>query len=388
MDDERVPVPLAARLARLLDARAWRVLDARAGFEAPLTYAALARELGASRGYVWQFHRDLGPRLAHPYRLGLLRDLLTTLDAAWPLAPPEGAGDEWGDETGGEPGEGPVPAALHTVQAILDAAGQGPVTVQDARRLLLLPRALADLGDTRFQERYPRLARAACALPPPILAHPSVAAQVARDCWAAARDQRAAARQARAQTYAGLAAAVLRAAGAPLHWRDIAAQAQARGLHSPFNPRALCNALIRHAETFVRVGPGAYGLAAWGATPAPPYPDLIARVLREAGQPLRSDEIRRRVERVRPVNPGSLGTTLSRHARFYRSVEGTYGLRAWLPPGAPELAPRWRVEDEASARRAARAQSCGVDVARLTARDAAAAADGNGSGPGMSSGVS
>jgi len=46
------------------------------------------------------------------------------------------------------------------------------------------------------------------------------------------------------------------------------------------------------------------------------------------------------------------------------------------------------VEDEASARRVAQAQTCGVDVARLTARDAAADADGNGSGPGMSSGVS
>ncbi len=386
MDDELVPVPLTARLAQLLDARAWRVLDARAGFEPPLTYAALARELGASRGYIWQLHRDIGPRLAHPYRLGQFRDLLTTLDAAWPLAPPEGAGDEWGDETGGEPGEEATPTALRAVQAILDAAGQGPVTVQDARRLLLLPRALTDLGNARFQERYPRLARAACALPPPILAHPTVAAQMARDCWAAARDQRAAARHARAQTYAGLAAAVLRAAGVPLHWRDIAAQAQARSLHSPFNPCALCNALIRHTETFVRVGPGAYGLAAWGATLAPSYPDLIARVLREAGQPLRSDEIRRRVERVRPVTPGTLGTTLSRHASFYRSVEGTYGLRAWLPPGAPETAPRWRVEDEASARRVARPQSRGVDVTRLTARDAAA--DGNGSGPGMSSGVS
>jgi len=388
MDDELVPVPLAARLAWLLGARAWRVLDGRAGFEPPLTYAALARELGASRGYIWQFHRNIGPYLAYPYRLGLLRDLLTTLDAAWPLTPPEGAGDEWGNETGGEPGEGAAPAALHTVQVILDAAGQGPVTAQDARRLLLLPRALTDLGDTRFRERYPRLARAACALPPPILAHPAVAAQQSRAIWAAARDQQAAARQARAQTYAGLAAAVLHAAGAPLHWRAIAAQAQAHGLHSPFNPRTLCNALIRHTETFVRVGPGAYGLTAWGAAPAPSYPDLIARVLREAGRPLRSDEIRRRVERVRPVKPGSLGMTLALHARFYRSVEGAYGLRAWLPPGAPELAPRWRVEDEASARRVARAQSRGVDIARLTARDAAAAADSNGGGPGMSSGVS
>jgi len=388
MDDEPVPVPLAARLAWLLGARAWRVLDARAGFEPPLTYAALARELGVSRGYIWQFHRNISPYLAYPYRLGLLRDLLTTLDAAWPLIPPVGGGDEWGDETGGEPGGEAVPTALHAVQAILDAAGQGPVTAQDARRLLLLPRALADLGDTRFQERYSRLAHAACALPPPILAHPAVAARIARDCWAVARDQQAAARQTRAQTYAGLAAAVLRVAGAPLHWRVIAAQVQARGLHSPFNPRALCNALIRHTETFVRVGPGAYGLAAWGAAPAPSYPDLIARVLREAGQPLRSHEIRRRVEQVRPVTPNSLKMILALHARFYRSVEGAYGLRAWLPPGTPELAPRWQVEDEASARRVARAQSRSVDVARLTARDAAAAADGNGSGPGMSSGIS
>jgi len=389
MDDELVPMPLAARLAWLLDARGWHVLDARASFAPPLTYEALARELSTSRGYAWQLHRDIGSRLAHSSRLNLLRDLLTTLDAAWPLTLLEGTGDELeegledgtGDELEGVPGEGALPTALHAVQAILDAAGHGPVTAQDAYRLLLLPRALTDRGDARFQARYPRLTHAACSLAPPILAHPAVAARIVRDRWAAARDQRAAARaaarQSHAQTYAALAADVLRAAGAPLHWRDIAARVQARGLRSSVNPRVLCSALGGHAKTFVRVGPGIYALAAWGTAPAPPYPALIARVLREVGQPLAFDGIRRRVEQVRPVKPGTLRTTLSRHARFYRSVKGTYGLRAWLSPGAPEPAPRWWAEDEASARRVARAQSRGGDVACLIAQDAA---DGDGVG--------
>jgi len=66
MDDEIAPVPLAARLAWLATERAWRVLDARAGFESRLTYAAIGRELGITRGRAWQLHIDLGHRLAHP----------------------------------------------------------------------------------------------------------------------------------------------------------------------------------------------------------------------------------------------------------------------------------------------------------------------------------
>ena len=66
VDDEIAPVPLAARLAWLATERAWRVLDARAGFESRLTYAAIGRELGITRGRAWQLHIDLGHRLAHP----------------------------------------------------------------------------------------------------------------------------------------------------------------------------------------------------------------------------------------------------------------------------------------------------------------------------------
>jgi len=123
------------------------------------------------------------------------------------------------------------------------------------------------------------------------------------------------------------------------------------------------------------VGPGTYALAAWGAAPVPPYPALIARVLRAVGQPLPPDEIRRQVDQVRPITPGSLQMVLALHVRFYCSVDGTYGLRAWLPPDPETTAPRWQVEERTSAQRVARAQAKGIDVARLTARDAAVASD-------------
>jgi len=378
MDDEIAPVPLAARLAWLLDARAWRVLDARAGFQDLLTYAALARDLGITRGRVWQLHINLGHRLAHPSRLGLLRDILTTLDAAWPPpAPPDEGGDgsEGSEGSREELGKEVVPAALRTTRAIVDAAGYGPATDQDARRLLLLPRALVDLGDTRVRARYPRLAYAACALPPAILAHPTVAAAAERLRREAERAQRKNREHQHALTYGALAAAVLREAATPLHWTEIAARAEALGHRSPFTPRALFNALASGVDTFVRVGPGAYGLAAWGAAPAPPYPALIARVLRAAGHPLPPDEIRRQVDQVRPITATSLQMVLDLHARLYRSVEGTYGLRAWLPSDPEATAPCWQVEDRRSARRVAYAQARGIDVARMTARDAAVASD-------------
>lgn len=58
IDDEIAPVPLAARLARLLNERSWRILDARAGFHARLTYAAIARDLGITHGrWTWPHER-------------------------------------------------------------------------------------------------------------------------------------------------------------------------------------------------------------------------------------------------------------------------------------------------------------------------------------------
>ncbi len=84
LDDDLVPVPLAARLARILDERAWRILDARAGVQDRLTYAAIARDLGITHGRVWDLYRDLGQRLAHPSRLGPRG----RSRAPWPPTPP------------------------------------------------------------------------------------------------------------------------------------------------------------------------------------------------------------------------------------------------------------------------------------------------------------
>jgi len=232
--------------------------------------------------------------------------------------------------------------------------------------------------------------RAACALPPAIMSHPDVAADVVR----ARHDDR---ERRHSLTYRALAVAVLRAAGAPLHWREIADRADALGRGTRASRGALCNALRSGRDTFVRVGPGLYGLTAWRIASVAPYPDLIARVLHEAGRPtvcelsaadagpsgntscrlfmspagrpLTLGEIRRRVDRVRPITSGSLQLCLATHARFYRSLDKTYGLRAWLPPTPVQPAPRWQVEDETSALRVGRATARGIDVARMTARD-------------------
>lgn len=344
------PPSLADGLAEVASDRAWTVLNARVGFQTRTTYMALGRALDTTRGRAWQIYTAVATRLADPTRLTVIEHALDALDAAWP--------PRWTSIR-----EGLVPDVLRAGQEFVVTAGYGVTSEGDVRRLLLIPRALADSGHDEIQTRYPYLAHAACALPPAIMSHPEVAAEVAR----ARRDDN---ERQRGLTYTALAVAVLQDARGPLHWREIVDRVDALGRRARVNSGALFNALTAHADLFAHVGPGIYGLTAWDVASVAPYPDLIAQALHDAGRPLTSDEIRRSVVRVRPITSGSLQLCLATHARFYRSLDGTYGLRVWLPLTSGQRLPRWRVEDETSALRVGRAEARGIDVRRMMARDA------------------
>jgi len=299
------PLSLGEGLSRIASDRAWTVLDARVGFQTRATYEMLGHTLGSTRGRAWQIDRTVVARLARAAHLAPIAHTLGALDASAPLPRPDG-------EDGG------VQTVLHACHGIIVAAGYGAPTEREARRLLLIPRALADGGHDGFRAHYPRLARAACALPPAIMSHPDVAADVVR----ARHDDR---ERRHSLTYRARAVAVLREAGAPLHWREIADRADALGRGTRASRGALCNALRSGRDTFVRVGPGLYGLTAWRIASVAPYPDLIARVLHEAGCPLTPQACP--AYRAHPVRPAL--TTGARLSGRRRPVEGDGAPCGW-----------------------------------------------------------
>lgn len=225
---------------------------------------------------------------------------------------------------------------------------------------LLVLRAAGSVAS--FAQRWPVSTFIACALTPAIRGH-----------WAAYRavnDNKV--EGTRRWTYAALAERVLTEARTPMHWHSIAERAEALGLRQVFQVGTFFNSLADKAK-FVRTDTGTYGLVAWGLTNAESYADIAAQILRTAGHPLTEGEIFGAVRQSRGVTQTSLGMMLDLNARFYESLEHTYGLRAWLLPRHRQTlrTPRGYVETEASFQREARARENGYDVAAIIAKDRA-----------------
>lgn len=62
---------------------------------------------------------------------------------------------------------------------------------------------------------------------------------------------------------------------------------------------------------------------------------------------------------------------LDMHPRFYKSINGTYGLRTWLPPREKQnlRTPEWLVEDSKSFERVERSKQRGYDVEGIIETD-------------------
>jgi len=331
-----------------LTERDWTVLDARCGFSKRLSLDDTAKLIGGvTRERARQIQRDAAQKIRR--RLLTLQPALDALNAA-------GSALHSVSRTTTS-----VDTAISLCRNILTAAGWSESWEKDVHHLFLALRAVTDLdGCTDDTPLY----YMTCSLHPPIVAYPRVATDVAR------RD-RLVRELGRRRTYAELAAAVLKDAGEPLHWSEMASRAEKLGLHKTFNDTGFFNALSLASETFARVGQGTYGLTEWSLTNVATYPDIIAQTLRDAGRALTYGELLQRVEVIRPIKKGSLQLFLDTHARFYRSPTKMYGLRAWLLPRHKQTlrTPSWQVEGADSVLRVQKAEAKGVDVASMVEQD-------------------
>ena len=235
---------------------------------------------------------------------------------------------------------------------------------EEIKRLLIALRAVVDDGSNIPEKLWPRLSFVACALSPPILKHTKVAEELGRK-------QKREKEQHRIWKYDELAEAVLKEANTPLHWSEIADRAEKMGHRRSFNATGLYNALLRDKDKYAHIGPGTYGLTAWGLTSVDLYPDIIADILKESEKPLSYGDILQRVSKIRPIKKQSLQMSLDMQPRFYCSLEGSYGLRAWLLPREKQTlrTPKWQVESSDSFERLANAEARGYDISNMLEKD-------------------
>ena len=111
---------------------------------------------------------------------------------------------------------------------------------------------------------------------------------------------------------------ILRKAGEPMHFRDVA-----HTINTTFNKKAhvaTCHNELIKDERFVLVGRGMYGLAEWGRAGGV-VRDVINKVIDEAGEPLGKEEIVKRVIELRDVKPNTILVNLQ-NTKFFKKVSG------------------------------------------------------------------
>ncbi len=335
--------------------RAWGVLDGRFGLGRRLSLEGTARTLAlnVTRERIRQIQAGaIGRLAAHRVRLAPALDPIED-DLCVSHAQPD---EIWSADS-----------LIEEWASLLIRRGWQGVSTAGVSRLLLALRSLAAGGRLGRAGSWPLLSFKACALVPAIERHPAVADALSRLRLADSEARRT-------WTYEELAETVLREEGAPLHWSEAAERAERLGHRSNFSSPAFFNALQGAHSKFARTSAGTYGLSEWGITSVGSYPDIIAEVLRDAGRPLTYGVLDARVSRKRPIKKASLMMFLTMHPRFYESLEGSYGLRAWLPPRDQQTlrTPKWKVEDTDSVARVERALERGYDVDAIVARDKAA----------------
>lgn len=172
-------------------------------------------------------------------------------------------------------------------------------------------------------------------------------------------------------SYKELALLILSKEKQPMHWSEIADHAYHMKRRDSFNSTALYNTLMAHPNLFVRVDSGTYALVEWGFTQADYYPNIIASILKSSKKPLSADVIYHKVDEIRQVKRTTLIMLLDLHPRFYRSLEKTYGLRAWLPLREKQTlrTPEWLVEDSDSYKRLEQASQRGYDIESMIQAD-------------------
>lgn len=338
-----------------VSSRAWTVLDQRFGVDRRLTLREISKRVGVTRERVRQIQNQAVDLLGRAPCLAAGLDRIEKLISS---------GDGKIFEGVRTPAE-----FVSAVQGISDVA----VSYEDGIRLLVVVRALTNSGIG--EKLWRRLSYSASVLSPPVEKH----SEVRRLLVESARKRRERIRQ---WTYRDLILHVLREEQEPLHWREIAERCESLGRRRAFSASTCFNQMLDR-RFFVRVGQGRYGLTEWGLERSQNISDLVASFLFEGGECLSYGEILHRSDAMQKVKTQSVKMTLDLHPRFYRAINGKYGLRAWLPTRERQTLRTRKdlIEADDSSRRVSRAEARGYDVSRIVLGDVKAlAAPTSGSG--------
>jgi len=235
----------------------------------------------------------------------------------------------------------------------------------DIERFILLARALVFLDPETnksgyIEKRWAQFSYLACKIEPPVIRHHKTAKAVEEE-----KERN------RKLSYKEMAYQILMNEGQSLHWSEIANRVYHLKRRDTFNSTALYNTLMNHPKIFVRVDSGTYALVEWGFNQVDTYPDIIAAILKSSKKPLPADAIYHRVNEIRQVKQSTLIMSLEMHPRFYKSLQNTYGLRAWLPPREKQTlrTPEWLVENSDSYKRLEQASQRGYNIENMIQSD-------------------
>ena len=118
---------------------------------------------------------------------------------------------------------------------------------------------------------------------------------------------------------------ILKENGKHMHFNEIAEAIKKSDFkRKDVTTQAIHNELIKD-KRFVLIGRGIYALKEWGYQKGT-VADIIAEVLRDAGEPLHRDEIVRRVLKSRFVKETTILLNLQGKSQFKRVAKATYEL--------------------------------------------------------------
>jgi hypothetical protein len=113
--------------------------------------------------------------------------------------------------------------------------------------------------------------------------------------------------------------------GKPMHFSEIATSIKASDFkRRNVTTQAIHNELIKD-KRFILIGRGIYALENWGYSKGT-VSDIIADIIREAGEPLHRDEIVKRVLKKRQVKETTILLNLQSKPQFKRVAKATYTL--------------------------------------------------------------
>lgn len=343
--------PLRKSLDRVSE-REWEILAARFGFSELRTLAEVGEAFNVSRERVRQIQAS---GLSHLHHI---------------LAGDRAILQNWNEQALDVLADSSLPVDLNDAKNQLLAPMNGEIAADaDSRLFNQLFIGLRSLvASTRHHDlaiaSLPMLTYLACAVAPVIDDHSSVAA------WFAQQHE-----DERNWRYEELALAVLRQEGKPLHWQEIGARAADLNRKNNCSSHSLHNAMMYKPGVFARTDAGTYGLVEWGLQNVEFYPDIIAGVLLRTGAPMTSEEIIQETLSQRTGNPLSIKMFIDTSVRFYKSITGLYGLRAWLESWdqGEITTPREFVETPVSQHRVERQVKHGYHLDAVLAPDRVAA---------------